>query len=204
MTTVAILFTIRKTIFSVCPLDPSVAGCGEKRWSCETSKQLAWHQIRTCIHKITFLAGVITVDVCNVNFRHCKNGDCPKRILPERHLGHSDGSVSQAPAGVVNPYPDSHIFNTPPDDENDNEDETVATPPDDDDEGETVSTLVGLRPSNGSANPTASPGGTHEAELVTSEPYYYVRWYVKAPGDTSSLGTLMETDEGWHGDRSEF
>ncbi len=55
----------------------------------------------------------------------------------------------------------------------------------------------GLSAADGSTNPVVHPGGTHEAELVTSEPYYYVRWYVKAPGDTSSLGTLMETDEGW-------
>ncbi len=53
----------------------------------------------------------------------------------------------------------------------------------------------GLSPANGSYY--ASAGGTHEAKLVTSEPYYYVRWYVKGPGDTSSLGTLVETDEGW-------
>ena len=50
----------------------------------------------------------------------------------------------------------------------------------------------GLSPADGSASPTASPGGTHEAKLVTSEPYYYVRWYIKGPGDTSSLGTLVQ------------
>lgn len=62
---------------------------------------------------------------------------------------------------------------------------------------QSVAPSPGLSPANGSSNPTASPGDTHEAKLVTSEPYYYVRWYVKGPGDTSSLGTLVETDEGW-------
>lgn len=53
----------------------------------------------------------------------------------------------------------------------------------------------GLFSTNGSYY--AYPGETHEAKVITSEPYYYVRWYIKGPCDTSSLGTLVQTDEGW-------
>ncbi len=57
-----------------------------------------------------------------------------------------------------------------------------------------MSTPPGLSPDNGSY--TASAGDTHEANLVTSEAYYYVYWYVASPSD-SGLGTLVETDEGY-------
>lgn len=32
--------------------------------------------------------------------------------------------------------------------------------------------------------------------MITSEPYYYVHWFVASPNDVG-LGTLVETDEGW-------
>ena len=58
----------------------------------------------------------------------------------------------------------------------------------------------GLSPSDGSDDPRVSAGGTHEAGLVTSEPYYYVYWYVLAPGesiDNLADMTPVETDEGY-------
>ncbi len=96
-----------------CPLDPSVKGCGVERWSCETSKEKAWHQKRTCEGYMSILLGIKTY-YCKVKFRHCQNSPCDKRILPEREKGHYDGSISEAPAGVANPYADSHNFTPPP------------------------------------------------------------------------------------------
>ena len=36
----------------------------------------------------------------------------------------------------------------------------------------------------------AAPGDSHTALLSLDEPYYFVNWYVKAPGNTSARGTL--------------
>ena len=43
---------------------------------------------------------------------------------------------------------------------------------------------------------TASPGETHTYKLVTSEPYYCVSWYVKAPWDTTARGTYISGESG--------
>ena len=43
---------------------------------------------------------------------------------------------------------------------------------------------------------TPSPGERHGYKLITSEPYYYVGWYVKAPWDTSERGEFIEGDNG--------
>lgn len=43
---------------------------------------------------------------------------------------------------------------------------------------------------------TASPGETHEYKLITSEPYYWVDWYVKAPWETSARGTYITYEYG--------
>lgn len=52
-----------------------------------------------------------------------------------------------------------------------------------------------LSPAVGS-NYFATAGSTHKAVLTTSLPYHYVDWYVKAPGDASEKGTIVETDSG--------
>ncbi len=46
------------------------------------------------------------------------------------------------------------------------------------------------------SNKTPQPGDSVTLNLVTSEPYYYVSWYVKAPCDTSERGTYIEGDSG--------
>ena len=40
------------------------------------------------------------------------------------------------------------------------------------------------------------PGDSATLNLVTSEPYYDVSWYVKAPWETSERGTFMENVSG--------
>lgn len=45
-------------------------------------------------------------------------------------------------------------------------------------------------------NQTPQPGDSVTLNLVTSEPYYYVSWYVKAPWDTSERGTYIDGDNG--------
>ena len=51
----------------------------------------------------------------------------------------------------------------------------------------------GLSPANGSY--VASPGDSHEANLITDAPYNSVYWYVRGPGEPSdSLGSNEETD----------
>ena len=47
-----------------------------------------------------------------------------------------------------------------------------------------------------SSSYTASAGDTHTANFTTSAAYSSVYWYVKAPGDTSALGTNVEIDYG--------
>ncbi len=98
----------------LCPIDDSVDGCGKKRWSCETSKQLAWHQIRDCYNSVTVplpLAGGPT-EFCPERFRHCRNSECDFRI--KRKRGHSDGTQSNSPSGVANLTAESHLIDEPP------------------------------------------------------------------------------------------
>ena len=45
-------------------------------------------------------------------------------------------------------------------------------------------------------NQTPSPGDTYSVHLITDGPYSKVYWYVKAPWETTSLGTNVETDSG--------
>ena len=45
-------------------------------------------------------------------------------------------------------------------------------------------------------NQTPQPGDSVTLNLVTSEPYYNVSWYVKAPWDTSETRTYLEDDYG--------
>ena len=177
----------------LCPIDTlnfvEVPGCGEKRWSCEKTKVKNWHAPRDCTN-----IGE-TPGECFIPFRHCTNGNCFYRIIFWR--GHSDGSTSEAPAGVMNAYADSHIFETPPDDEaEEGEGELVSTP------GEPSTTpptapapTPGLQPVNGSSY-YAYGGDTYHMELTTSEAYSTVYWYLKPPGDTSTYGNNVETDWG--------
>lgn len=180
----------------VCPLDPSVAGCGKRRWSCETSKQLAWHQIRFCYHAFTLPLPLVggPTGICPEKFRHCKNPSCDFRAKPER--GHSDGTQSEPPPGVSNLTADSHLIDEPPSPITPAT--PVGTPPGDGDDGDGVlvsnPSSSGLSPTNGSYY--AAAGDTHEATVITSEAYYYVHWYVASPNDPG-LGTFVETDEGW-------
>ena len=55
-----------------------------------------------------------------------------------------------------------------------------------------VAPSPGLSPVNNSYY--VYPGETHEAKVITSEPYYYIHWYIATP---TGLETLVETDEGW-------
>ena len=52
----------------------------------------------------------------------------------------------------------------------------------------------GLSPANGSYS--SSPGEVHTANLITDGPYSQVYWYVKAPWETTALGTNVETVSG--------
>lgn len=45
-------------------------------------------------------------------------------------------------------------------------------------------------------NQTPQPGDSVTLNLGTSEPYYYVSWYVKTPWDTNETGTYIEGDSG--------
>lgn len=67
----------------LCPLDPSVDGCGEKRWSCETSKKTAWHMIRTCDIGSKWTDPFWPLK-CSKQFRHCRNSTCNYRWIPWR------------------------------------------------------------------------------------------------------------------------
>jgi len=42
----------------------------------------------------------------------------------------------------------------------------------------------------------ATGGDSWQSLVITDTPYDSVWWYVKAPGDTSGLGTQVETDQG--------
>ncbi|MDE0313280.1 MAG: hypothetical protein OXM61_00130 [Candidatus Poribacteria bacterium] len=53
----------------------------------------------------------------------------------------------------------------------------------------------GLSPDNGSY--VASPGDSHQANLITDAPYNSVYWYVRGPGESSnSLGSNIDTTYG--------
>lgn len=53
----------------------------------------------------------------------------------------------------------------------------------------------GLSPDNGSY--VASPGDSHQANLITDAPYNSVHWYVRGPGESSdSLGSNVDTTYG--------
>ena len=54
---------------------------------------------------------------------------------------------------------------------------------------------VSLAPAEGS-NYTATAGSIHEAMVSSDLPYATVAWHVKAPGDTTENGTLVETHTG--------
>ena len=149
--------------------------------------QREWHKERTCNNSTIFTG------VCNDKFRHCANAYCDSRWISSR--GHSDDTVSKAPPGVTNEYPESHRSEVPPDDGT-----TVITPPDNTPacdlctNGCSACPSPGLSPANGSSS--SSPGGTHTANLITDGPYSQVYWYVKAPWETTALGTNVEIDSG--------
>ncbi len=97
-----------------CPLDGTPKGCGEPIYDCtdeEEKLQDAWHMVRTCTNP----ASITYFPLCGDKFRHCKNGNCTTRVRFWK--GHSDGSISQATAGVTNGYPESHVLEDPPDDD---------------------------------------------------------------------------------------
>ena len=63
-----------------------------------------------------------------------------------------------------------------------------------------VSISSGLFLVNSSSDATVSRGSTHDARVITSEPYYYVYWYVLCPGesiDNIANMTPEQIDEGW-------
>ncbi|MDE0634818.1 MAG: hypothetical protein OXI43_03045 [Candidatus Poribacteria bacterium] len=147
-----------------------VAGCGKKIYECtelEAALQEAWHQIRTCSNSSTFAPGQATRlgdDVCGKQFRHCKQSDCFFRYRIGK--GHSDGTTSQAPANVINAYPNSHLIDDPP--------ATTAT----------------LTSSDGSSTATAGSSFTVNVSLPTG--YTLLYWYIKAPGE-SGYGTSVSS-----------
>ena len=151
-----------------------VAGCGKKIYECtelEAALQAAWHQIRTCSNDSTFAPGQLTRlgdDVCGKKFRHCTQSDCFFRYKIGE--GHSDGTTSQAPANVINAYPNSHLIDDPP---------TTAT--------------ATLTASDGSS--TATAGSSFTAELSVPSGYTLIYWYIQAPGE-SGYGTSVETTYG--------
>lgn len=150
----------------LCPLDPSVSGCGEKRWSCETSKQKAWHQIRFCYNSVTvpiILVGGPTL-VCPERFRHCKNPECDFRI--KRKRGHSDGTQSDPPPGTSNLTAESHLIDPP------------------------ATATATLTSSDGSSTATAGSSFTVNVSLPTG--YTLLYWYIKAPGE-SGYGTSVSS-----------
>lgn len=156
-------------------------GCGRFYYDCPSVPDTE-HQVLTCAKKYTYkdADGNEKSEDCGDSFRKCMG-----HIKDHHHFwpGSSKHSTNALDYGAETP-PLSMPSNTPDDDD------------DDSDEQQNVAPSPGLSPANGSSNPTASPGDTHEARLITSEAYYYVRWYVASPSD-SGLGTLVKTDEGW-------
>ena len=105
-----------ESVLVVCPASGDSKGCGEYIYDCtpeETKVQDAWHQERTCtIVLVWYLREPWDPRECGRKFRHCKNWDCIYRV-GETKKGHSDGTQSQAPAGKLNLYADSHIITVP-------------------------------------------------------------------------------------------
>lgn len=154
-------------------------GCGCFYYDCPSVPDTE-HQELTCAKNYTYkdADGNKVSEICGDSFRKCMGH---KKDHHVSWPGSSKHSTNALDYGAETP-PLSMSSDTP-DGDNSNEQQTVEPSP-------------GLSPANGSSNPTASPGDTHEARLVTSEAYYYVRWYVASPSD-SGLGTLVQTDEGW-------
>ena len=149
----------------LCPLDPNVKGCGEKRWSCETSKQLAWHQVRDCYNSVTLPLPLVggPTEFCPKKFRHCKNPSCDFRIKGER--GHSDGTQSNPPSGVANLTAESHLIDDPP--------------------STSTATLTSSDGSN-----TATAGSSFTVNVSVSSGWTSIYWYMKSPSQ-SGIGTSV-------------
>ena len=107
-------------VLAICPLGAggNSEGCGKKIYNCTPEEEAvhdAWHMERTCTNDSWFSLGnlIEKEGPCEEKFRHCTQSDCGYRYRWGR--GHSDGSISEAPAGVTNAYADSHNLETPPD-----------------------------------------------------------------------------------------
>ena len=62
-------------------------------------------------------------------------------------------------------------------------------------DGGTTTYMASLDPDTGSYK-YATVNSTHVAKVTTNVPYYYVRWFVKPPDDTSERGIEIKTDSG--------
>ncbi len=67
-------------------------------------------------------------------------------------------------------------------------------PPPTPQEGTTTEPEVGISATD--SDDTVTTGETHEYKLVTETPFYWVGWYVKAPWETSDLGTFITSEAG--------
>ena len=86
-------------------------------------------------------------------------------------------------------------------DDDDNEEGDDDEEGENNEEGDTDTPNIGLSPVN--PNPTPQPGDSITLNLVTSEPYYDVNWYVKAPWETSERGTYQGYDHDSSGTATE-
>ncbi len=92
--------------------------------------------------------------------------------------------------GDISPDEEEDIIDIPdrtPDDDDDDDDDPVTPFPD-----PTPAPRIYLV----NADQIPEPGDSATLTLVTSEPYYNVSWYVKAPWETNARGTYIEDDYG--------
>ena len=153
-------------------------GCGREYYSCN-QKEVEEHKRRTCNKWIwgrQFADGAIRdmrIVRCGDSYRRCMGHQRGHRYSGWS-TGHKDDAHDANKAiGSYDQDPNNCDLCT---------------------DGCSACPSAGLSPANGSYS--SSPGETHTANLITDGPYSQVYWYVKAPWETTDLGTNVEIVSG--------